>query len=145
MSKTSNPEKEVLQHRNDTVVTPLVGRVAATFFDRVLSVAGQLEADPTTEDSAAHLVEALEHHSDPESIEWLESASVDGFYQSVEMDGVTYSVCMQSPCLDDVLNLRQVGDAVMVMPGHDEDRTRRTNADYKTSQTTTNTLGNTMW
>ena len=95
-SKTSNPEREVLQHRNDTVVTPFVGRIAATVFDRVLSVAGQLEADPTIEDSAVHFVEALEHHNDPESIEWLGPASVDGLYQSVEMDGVIYSVSIQS-------------------------------------------------
>ena len=102
-SKTSNPEREVLQHRNNTVVTPLVGRIAATVFDRVLSVAGQLEADPTIEDSAVHFVEELEHHNDPESIEWLEPTSVDGLYQSVKMDGVIYSVSMQSSSVGDVL------------------------------------------
>jgi len=32
------------------------------------------------------------HHDDPESIEWLEPAEVEGYYESVEMDGVKYSV-----------------------------------------------------
>lgn len=91
-SNTSNPEHAVLQHRNETVVTPLVGRIAATVFDRVLSVAGQLQADPTVEDSAAHFVEALEHHSDPDTVEWTEETSIDGLYQSVKLDGVKYSV-----------------------------------------------------
>lgn len=102
--KTSNPETEVLQHRNNTVVTPLVGRIAATVFDRVLSVAGQLEAGPKTEDSAVHLIEALEHHNDPESIEWLEPTSINGSYQSVMMDGVIYSVSMRYSSIGDILN-----------------------------------------
>jgi DNA (cytosine-5)-methyltransferase 1 len=90
----SNPEREVLKHRNPTVVTPLVSCIAKTLFERTLSVAGQLERDDIEEDAAAanDVGADYTHHGDPDSIKWLEPANVDGYYQSVDMDGVVYSV-----------------------------------------------------
>jgi DNA (cytosine-5)-methyltransferase 1 len=90
-SKSNNPEAEVLKHRNPTVVTPLVSTIAAMLFERTLRVAGQLERDDT-EDDADDSFDDFMHHDDPESIEWLEPAGAEGYYDSVDMDGVIYSV-----------------------------------------------------
>jgi DNA (cytosine-5)-methyltransferase 1 len=89
-SKSGNLEAEVLKHRNPTVVTPLVSSIAATLFERTLRVAGQLEHDDIQDDASDF--DAFMHHDDPESIEWSEPAEVEGYYESVEMDGVKYSV-----------------------------------------------------
>lgn len=87
-----NPEHEVLKHRNPTVVTPLVSCIAKTLFERTLSVAGQLEKDDIENDVASDIGVDYMHHDDPDSIEWVEPADVDGYYLSVDMDGVVYSV-----------------------------------------------------
>jgi DNA (cytosine-5)-methyltransferase 1 len=90
-SKSSNPEAEVLKHRNPTVVTPLVSNIAAMLFERALRVAGQLEHDDIEDDTASDIDDFM-HHDNPEFIEWLEPAEAEGYYESVDMDGVTYSV-----------------------------------------------------
>jgi DNA (cytosine-5)-methyltransferase 1 len=142
--KSSNPEVEVLKHRNPTVVTPLVSNIAAMLFERTLRVAGQLEHDDI-EDDAASDIDDFMHHDDPESIDWLEPAEAAGYYKSVDMDGVTYSVCFGfSACVNTRSHPAKVGDAVMVMPGSDVDRRRSANAIAKISRSK-NTLGNTAW
>jgi DNA (cytosine-5)-methyltransferase 1 len=143
-SKPSNPEAEVLKHRNPTVVTPLVSSIAAMLFKRTLLVAGQLEQDDA-EDDAASDFDGFMHHDDPESIEWLQPTEVEGYYESVDMDGVKYSVRFYVLFgLIQYLTVAKVGDVVMVMPGSDVDRRRSANAIAKTSRSK-NTLGNTMW
>ena len=88
----------MLKHRNATVVTPLVSIIAAMLFERTLRVAGQLEQN-SVEDDATDDVDDFMHRDDPDSIEWLEPAEVEGYYQSVDMDGVTYSVSYCLFCL----------------------------------------------
>jgi DNA (cytosine-5)-methyltransferase 1 len=92
---SSNPEAEVLKHRNPTVVTPLVSNIAGMLFERTLRVAGQLEYDSVDHDEPSDFDDFM-HHGDPESIAWLEPAEAEGYYQSVDMDGVTYSVGLLS-------------------------------------------------
>jgi DNA (cytosine-5)-methyltransferase 1 len=134
----------VLKHRNPTVVTPLVSSIAAMLFKRTLLVAGQLEQDDA-EDDAASDFDGFMHHDDPESIEWLQPTEVEGYYESVDMDGVKYSVRFYVLFgLIQYLTVAKVGDVVMVMPGSDVDRRRSANAIAKTSRSK-NTLGNTMW
>lgn len=82
----------MLKHRNPTVVTPLVADIAKMLFERTLSVAGQLEKDDEEVPLAKEVFIESAHHGDPDYIEWLESDEVAGYYKSVEMDGVTYSV-----------------------------------------------------
>jgi DNA (cytosine-5)-methyltransferase 1 len=142
-AKPSNPEAEVLKHRNPTVVTPLVSNIAAMLFERTLRVAGQLEHDDAETDTGDF--DDFMHHDDPESIEWLEPAEVEGYYESVNMDGVMYSVGPSHFYLHYMrIHPVKVGDAVMVMPGRDADRKRSANATAETSRSK-NTLGNTMW
>lgn len=89
--KPKNPESEVLKHRNPTVVTPLVQNIAKALFDRTLSVAGQLEKD-LEEDILDELDDNIFHHTDPDDIEWLAPSIVEGYYDSVKLDDVIYSV-----------------------------------------------------
>jgi len=127
-------------------VTPLVSNIAATLFKHTLRVAGQLEHDDIENDASSDLDEIM-HHDDPEVIEWLDPAEVDGYYESVDMDGMIYSVGRSGFLIPSTLarsDSPKVGDAVMVMPGSDVDRRRSTNAIAKTSQSK-NTLGNTAW
>lgn len=91
---TGNREKDVLKHRNQTVVTPRVGKIAQGLFELTLRVAGQ--ASPEPEDDENGLIRAIEntkaHHTDPSSMKWLGKTHQVGYYISVSMDGVTYSV-----------------------------------------------------
>ena len=127
-------------------MTPLVSNIAATLFKHTLRVAGQLENDDIEDDSSSDLDEIM-HHDDPEAIEWLDPAEVDGYYESVDMDGMIYSVGhfgFLNPSMLARSHPPKVGDAVMVMPGSDADRRRSANAIAKTSRSK-NTLGNTAW
>jgi len=94
-SVSTNPEREVLKHRNPTVVTPLVACIAKTLFERTLSVAGQLQKDDVEDDVASDVGIDYMHHDDPESMVWLEPTRVEGYYQSIDMDGVIYSVSLR--------------------------------------------------
>lgn len=96
LSVSNNPEREVLKHRNPTVVTPIVSCIAKTLFERTLRVAGQLEKDDIEDDAASDVGADRIHHEDPHSIEWLDSTDIDGYYLSVSMDGVVYSVSFES-------------------------------------------------
>jgi DNA (cytosine-5)-methyltransferase 1 len=128
------------------VVTPLVSNIAVTLFKHTLRVAGQLEHDDIEDDASSDLDEIM-HHDDPEVIEWLDPAEVDGYYESVDMDGMIYSVSyfvFFNPSILARSHPAKVGDVVMVMPGSDVDRRRSANAIAKTSRSK-NTLGNTAW
>jgi DNA (cytosine-5)-methyltransferase 1 len=87
-----NIEKDVLQHRNQTVVTPRVARIAQGLFE-LLKVAGPLSTDKDEEAELDHaLEEARAHHQDPKSMVWLDPGPRDNHYKSAAIDGVLYSV-----------------------------------------------------
>ncbi|KAG2037322.1 S-adenosyl-L-methionine-dependent methyltransferase [Suillus americanus] len=127
-SSSSNIEKEVLKHRNKTVTTPVVGRVAQRLFENI-KVAGKLmdEDMHISDDAPRHPF--IIHAANPNSVQWLDPVDDHpGFYGSVLVDEVKYSV----------------GDAVMVVPGEDEDTTRAKSYKYQPSQST-NKLANDYW
>ncbi|KAF9469258.1 hypothetical protein BDZ94DRAFT_1244081 [Collybia nuda] len=126
-SKMSDKEKEVLKHRNLTVVTPIVSRIAKNLFKGSLEVAGVTDFNEKDEDVAAEIDNTQSHHSDPESMQWIDENNGDG-YVGVIMDGVTYLV----------------GDDVMVNPGDDEDMIRARNADSDAAQSI-NSYANRLW
>jgi DNA (cytosine-5)-methyltransferase 1 len=92
--RLANQEKDVLQHRNLTVVTPRVGRIAQRLFEQTLKVAGNLPIeDDAVEDGLTRAIdEARAHHLNPLSMKWLENSNHKGYYKSVVMDGVVYTV-----------------------------------------------------
>lgn len=101
-SRIANTEKEVLKHRNSTVVTPVVGHIASNLFKRSLVIAGSPTFDDVDDHVAAEIDNVRAHHSDPKSMRWGDSAEgVPGYYSSVTMDGVTYQVRTFSGSLSD--------------------------------------------
>lgn len=87
---------DVLSHRNQTVVTPKVGKVAAKLFERTLQVAGQSLLENHEADDEEELNRAIQdtraHNANPESVRWGERSGHDDYYTSIIMDDVTYSV-----------------------------------------------------
>ncbi|EMD38163.1 hypothetical protein CERSUDRAFT_122915 [Gelatoporia subvermispora B] len=130
-------EKDVLQHRNKTVVMPIVGRIAQQFFTQAqsLHVAGHRYSRPGSEFNL-RVSEAAEyvHESNPAVVDWDEDSAVTSsttlpkYYESVFIDGVRYSV----------------GDIVLVEPGEDTNAVREKNAASQRSRTR-NHLANTKW
>ncbi|EGO21115.1 hypothetical protein SERLADRAFT_417509 [Serpula lacrymans var. lacrymans S7.9] len=125
-----NIEMDVLKHRNQTVVTPVVASISQQLFERVLKIAGKsLAEDHMEEDepSPAHHAPFI-HAANPSSIQWLEQANHPGYFTSVLIDGRQYSV----------------GDTIMVVPGIDENAIRAQN-DSRDHTQSRNSLGNTQW
>ena len=86
-----NKEKEVLKHRNSTVVTPVVAHIAKNLFERPLVIAGSLTFDDMDDHVAAEMDNIRAHRSDPKSMEWGDEDPMEpGYYSCVTMDGVTY-------------------------------------------------------
>jgi hypothetical protein len=89
---SSDIEKEVLKHRNKTVTTPVVGRVAQRLFENI-KVAGKLmdEDMHISDDAPRH--PSIIHAANPNSVQWLDPVDDHpGFYGSVLVDEVKYSV-----------------------------------------------------
>ncbi|KAL4067750.1 hypothetical protein V8B97DRAFT_1915370 [Scleroderma yunnanense] len=124
----ANVELQVLEHRNKTVVTPTVGRIAEIFFSKNIKVSGNGFSDYLETDNGASGTASIVHHANPNAVKWLKPAAYPGYYLSVLVDGVTYSV----------------GDTVMVEPGVDENKARAKNYLHVTSHST-NSLANTRW
>ena len=95
----ANKEKDVLQHRNQTVVTPRVGRISQRLFEQTLKVAGRVSPEDDLLCDAG-LTQAMDdakaHHSNPLSMQWSNPSHHKGFYNSVVMDGVVYNVSSHS-------------------------------------------------
>lgn len=91
-SRAMNVEREVLKHRNETVVTPIVARIAKSLFERALEVAGQSRFDEIDDDVAMEIDDVQAHHLNPKNMQWGEREFEDKSYDTVIMDGVTYSV-----------------------------------------------------
>jgi len=83
-----------LLDRHSIVVTPIVGRIASRLFVPTLKVAGQ----STTDADVIHRIQArVEEYPGFESddelrMTWLEETGHPGFYYSVMINKVTYSV-----------------------------------------------------
>ncbi|OCH93875.1 S-adenosyl-L-methionine-dependent methyltransferase [Obba rivulosa] len=130
-------EKDVLQHRNKTVVMPIVGRIAQQFFaqSQAMHVAGHHYSRVGSE-TGTRPSEAPEyvHDTDPTVVEWDEdsamssSTSLPKYYESVFIDGVRYSI----------------GDIVLVEQGEDSNTIREKNAASQHSRSR-NSLANTKW
>ena len=94
-STPKNIEKAVLQKKNITVVTPTVAGIARGLFVQSLRIAG----DPHCDDdgiSQSHHNDHV-HETDPSTIEWVSSSrNAPDHYRSVVVDGVTYSVRIDS-------------------------------------------------
>ncbi|KAF9246401.1 hypothetical protein BU15DRAFT_70495 [Melanogaster broomeanus] len=130
-TSSTNVELQVLEHRNPTVVTTVVGRVAKLLFEQNIKVAGMPMAEDIEMDEPepVHGNRApIVHLANPESVKWGKSADHPGYYQSVLVDGVVYSV----------------GDTVMVEPGVDENKARAKTYCHEPSQSS-NSLANTHW
>ncbi|KAI0064526.1 S-adenosyl-L-methionine-dependent methyltransferase [Artomyces pyxidatus] len=113
----SNPEKEVLKHRNPTVVTHTVGEISEDLFNRTLQLAGQAVLDDSFNDEPV-IDKAALHLGNPSSIKWVKHAGHSGFFRSVKIDGAIYGI----------------GNVVVVEPGEDEDKIRSTNAKHPAAQ-----------
>ncbi|KAF8643762.1 hypothetical protein AX16_008781 [Volvariella volvacea WC 439] len=122
-------EKSVLKHRNNTVVTPIVSRIAQGLFRPQLEVAGAT-SEELADQRLVHILDDVKaHHMDPESMKWGQPiAKGSGYYYSIIMDGVVY----------------EIGDVVMVNPGEDDDAVRALNATASASHSK-NIYGNHVW
>ncbi|KAF9227783.1 S-adenosyl-L-methionine-dependent methyltransferase [Gyrodon lividus] len=128
---SGNVELQVLEHRNSTVVTTVVGRVAKLLFEQNIKVAGKLiaeniEMDEPESVQANHA--SIVHVANPVSVKWGKPAAHPGYYHSVLVDGVVYSV----------------GDTIMVEPGVDENKARAKSYGHEPSKST-NSLANSRW
>ncbi|KAG9318606.1 hypothetical protein JVU11DRAFT_699 [Chiua virens] len=128
---SSNLELQVLQHRNQTVVTAVVARVAKLLFEQNIKLANasdQDDVDMDELDGPRSMHPSLVHLSNPDSVKWGVPAEHSGYYQSVCVDGVVYSI----------------GDTVMVEPGVDENKVRAKSYTHEHAQST-NSLANSRW
>ncbi|KAF9495862.1 S-adenosyl-L-methionine-dependent methyltransferase [Pleurotus eryngii] len=131
--KHSNKELEVLKHRNQTVVTPIVGRISRNVYNgHQLVVAGEL--DSNEDDHQKNVTFASEtptHKFDPESIEWgniVHKEDGTTYFESAILDGVEYTI----------------GETVIVNPGSDKNRVRANNHESDAAQST-NIYGSSYW
>ncbi|KAG2124322.1 hypothetical protein BD769DRAFT_1388857 [Suillus cothurnatus] len=84
----SNIEKEVLKHRNKTVTTPAVGRVAQRLFEEIKVARKLMDEDMHILDDVPRNPSII-HAANPNSVQWLDSVDDHlGFYGSVLMDAV---------------------------------------------------------
>lgn len=91
-SSSNDIEKEVLKHRNKTVTTPVVGRVAQRLFENI-KVAGKLVDEDMHISDEAPRHPSIIHAANPNSVQWLDPVDDHpGFYDSVLVDEVKYSV-----------------------------------------------------
>lgn len=96
-AKHSNKELEVLKHRNQTVVTPVVGRISGNVYNgHQLAVAGELDSNEDDHlKNVTFVSETPTHKFDPESIEWgniVHEEDGTTYFESAILDGVEYTV-----------------------------------------------------
>lgn len=89
---SSNPELQVLEHRNPTVVTTAVARVTELLFEQNIKLANIPVQDDTDMDELRPTHTSLVHLANPNSVKWGLPTDHPGYYQSVCVDGVVYSV-----------------------------------------------------
>ncbi|KZT27307.1 S-adenosyl-L-methionine-dependent methyltransferase [Neolentinus lepideus HHB14362 ss-1] len=114
------------QNWETTVVTPTIYQIAVEHFLQQFTVVGHsLTPDPV---SCVPEEFPKAHHGNPKKIQWVEAGVAKGYYQSVMIEGVLYSV----------------GDIVAVAPGSDADPTRAKHALTSSTQSKI-ALANEMW
>lgn len=91
---SANVELQVLEHRNKTVVTPTVGRIAEIFFSKNIKISGNILSDCVETEKNASGIVPIVHLTNPNTVKWLEPAAYPGHYLSALVDGVRYSVCI---------------------------------------------------
>jgi hypothetical protein len=94
--QTCNIEKDILQHRTETVVTATVADIAKGFFIQRQLLAG-IDVDKGEQDRYANVCNpeapVKVHAHNPTKIVWGEPVQGHkGFYKSVFIDGTEYSV-----------------------------------------------------
>ncbi|KAG1840440.1 hypothetical protein F4604DRAFT_1690777 [Suillus subluteus] len=117
-----------LNHRNETVTTPVVGRVTQMLFENIKVVGRPMNKDV---DMLNDLLQqpSIVHVANLNSVQWQNAVDDHpGFYHSVLVDNIKYSV----------------GDAVVVLPGEDEDTICASSYKCQPSQLT-NKLANDYW
>ena len=89
---SSNMELQVLEHRNQTVVTTVVARVTKLLFEQNIKLANIPIQDDIDMDALQPVHPSLVHLANPNSVKWGLPTEHPGYYQSVCVDGVVYSV-----------------------------------------------------
>lgn len=103
-TRSSNREKEVLQHRNKTFLMPTVNSIAKDFFvGSLLEAVTELEEldDSTT----INLPQYKAHYTDPLKITWGPAFPNQKAFTSANVDGVLYKV---SSCCPDFLMILMI-------------------------------------
>ncbi|KAF8447830.1 hypothetical protein L210DRAFT_978503 [Boletus edulis BED1] len=127
-SSMANLELQVLEHRNQTVVTTVVSRVTKLLFEQNIKLASLSDHDDIDMDALQPPHPSLVHLANPNSVKWGLPTDQPGYYQSVCVDGVVYSI----------------GDTVMVEPGIDENKARAKSYTHEVAQSP-NSLANSRW
>ncbi|KAF8559697.1 S-adenosyl-L-methionine-dependent methyltransferase [Imleria badia] len=121
-------ERQVLEHRNQTVVTTVVARVTKLLFEQNIKLANILAQEDIDMDAPQPAHPSLVHLANPNSVKWGLPTDHPSYYQSVCVDGVVYSI----------------GDTVMVEPGIDENKARAKSYTHEPAQSP-NSLANSRW
>lgn len=95
--RTMAIEKVVLRQHCATVVAPKVASVAKQLFSQDLHVVDLDESGPCP---ASLSTTRATHRANPLKMTWGSAASTKHFYNSVSIDGITYTVC----CLHNILS-----------------------------------------
>lgn len=93
---SGDPELQVLEHRNQTVVTPVVARVTELLFEQNIKLAN-IPAQDDVDMDAPQPGPSLVHLANPDSVKWGLPTEHLGYYQSVCVDGAVYSVRLSVP------------------------------------------------
>ena len=89
--QSGNLELQVLEHRNQTVVTTVVSRVTKLLFEQNIKLADiPIQDDVNMDEVPTH--PSLVHLANPSSVKWGTPTDHPGCYQSVCVDGAIYSV-----------------------------------------------------
>jgi DNA (cytosine-5)-methyltransferase 1 len=93
---TGDPELQVLEHRNQTVVTTVVARVSNLLFEQNIKLAN-IPAQDDVDIDPPQPGPSLVHLANPNSVKWGLPTEHLGYYQSVCVDSVVYSVRLSVP------------------------------------------------
>lgn len=96
---SGNLELQVLEHRNQTVVTTVVARVTKLLFEQNIKLANISVQDDIDTDAPQPARPSLVHLANPNSVKWGLPTEHLGYYQSVCVDSVIYSVRLSVPPL----------------------------------------------
>lgn len=88
-----NLEKDVLFHKNETIVTARVEKIAGELFQRTLKLAGKSPSKSHILSASCKTARTQAHLKNPNKIHWVKSSeTAPNFYTSVLIDNVKYNV-----------------------------------------------------